>query len=191
MRNSTTTTSPASRSQGGTPLPAADEQGWLEHDGARIWHASFGHGPAVVLLHGGLGLTATGATRCRRCFRGRLPRDRDRQPRPRPQHARRRTLFLRTHGVGRAGGPRRAARRPCALRRLERRRVHRARAGRSRAGTGGRRVLLRVQHGPERDEGDRAGFRCSTAASRGTARTTRHCPRRRTSSTPSSRRSAK
>ena len=42
-------------SQGGTPLPAADEQGWLEHDGARIWHASFGHGPAVVLLHGGLG----------------------------------------------------------------------------------------------------------------------------------------
>ncbi|NTX24104.1 alpha/beta fold hydrolase [Burkholderia cepacia] len=41
--------------QGGTPLPAADEQGWLEHDGARIWHASFGHGPPVVLLHGGLG----------------------------------------------------------------------------------------------------------------------------------------
>jgi pimeloyl-ACP methyl ester carboxylesterase len=40
-------------SQGGTPLPAADEQGWLEHDGARIWHASFGQGPAVVLLHGG------------------------------------------------------------------------------------------------------------------------------------------
>ncbi|WP_175843625.1 alpha/beta fold hydrolase [Burkholderia contaminans] len=42
-------------SQGGTPLPAADEQGWLEYDGARIWHASFGQGPAVVLLHGGLG----------------------------------------------------------------------------------------------------------------------------------------
>ncbi|RQT69390.1 alpha/beta hydrolase [Burkholderia cepacia] len=41
--------------QGGTPLPAADAQGWLEHDGARIWHASFGHGPPVVLLHGGLG----------------------------------------------------------------------------------------------------------------------------------------
>ncbi|MDN7878875.1 alpha/beta fold hydrolase [Burkholderia aenigmatica] len=40
---------------GGTPLPAADEHGWLEHDGARIWHASFGHGPPVVLLHGGLG----------------------------------------------------------------------------------------------------------------------------------------
>ncbi|MCA8279854.1 alpha/beta hydrolase [Burkholderia cepacia] len=41
--------------QGGTPLPAADAQGWLEHDGARIWHASFGLGPPVVLLHGGLG----------------------------------------------------------------------------------------------------------------------------------------
>nr|WP_230947400.1 alpha/beta fold hydrolase [Burkholderia territorii] len=41
--------------QGGTPLPAADTEGWLDHDGARIWHASFGHGLPVVLLHGGLG----------------------------------------------------------------------------------------------------------------------------------------
>ncbi|MPV55130.1 alpha/beta hydrolase [Burkholderia sp. HI2761] len=40
---------------GGTPLPAADAEGWLDHDGARIRHASFGRGPAVVLLHGGLG----------------------------------------------------------------------------------------------------------------------------------------
>ncbi|MBE0630845.1 MAG: alpha/beta hydrolase, partial [Burkholderia vietnamiensis] len=25
--------------QGGPPLPAADAEGWLDHDGARIWHA--------------------------------------------------------------------------------------------------------------------------------------------------------
>lgn len=27
----------------------------MEHDGARIWYASYGSGPAVILLHGGLG----------------------------------------------------------------------------------------------------------------------------------------
>jgi pimeloyl-ACP methyl ester carboxylesterase len=40
----------------GTPaLPQADSQGFIEHDGARIWHASYGSGPPVILLHGGLG----------------------------------------------------------------------------------------------------------------------------------------
>jgi pimeloyl-ACP methyl ester carboxylesterase len=40
----------------GTPaLPPADAHGHVEHDGARIWHASYGEGPAVILLHGGLG----------------------------------------------------------------------------------------------------------------------------------------
>ncbi|MGN8116925.1 alpha/beta fold hydrolase [Labrys sp. 22185] len=40
---------------GAPPLPPADIEGWLEHDGARIWHASYGDGPPVILLHGGLG----------------------------------------------------------------------------------------------------------------------------------------
>ena len=40
---------------GGAPLPAATEEGHVEHDGARIWYAAYGAGPAVILLHGGLG----------------------------------------------------------------------------------------------------------------------------------------
>jgi pimeloyl-ACP methyl ester carboxylesterase len=39
----------------GAALPAAEEQGFVEHDGARIWYASFGAGAPVILLHGGLG----------------------------------------------------------------------------------------------------------------------------------------
>lgn len=42
-------------SEGAPPLPAATEQGHVEHEGARIWYATYGSGPAVVLLHGGLG----------------------------------------------------------------------------------------------------------------------------------------
>ncbi|HKU94006.1 MAG TPA: alpha/beta hydrolase [Vineibacter sp.] len=40
---------------GAAPLPAADEQGHVAHDGAQIWYATYGSGPAVILLHGGLG----------------------------------------------------------------------------------------------------------------------------------------
>jgi pimeloyl-ACP methyl ester carboxylesterase len=35
------------------PLPAWNQQGRVEHDGASIWWASFGAGPPVILLHGG------------------------------------------------------------------------------------------------------------------------------------------
>src|SRR5580698_1822920 len=40
---------------GAAPLPAANHQGYVENDGARIWFATYGSGPAVILLHGGLG----------------------------------------------------------------------------------------------------------------------------------------
>lgn len=36
-------------------LPAPEEQGYVENQGARIWYASHGSGPAVILLHGGMG----------------------------------------------------------------------------------------------------------------------------------------
>jgi len=40
---------------GAAPLPDASKESYVECDGARIWYASYGAGPAVVLLHGGLG----------------------------------------------------------------------------------------------------------------------------------------
>lgn len=41
--------------EGATPLPVAQVQGYVEHEGARIWYATYGSGPPVILLHGGLG----------------------------------------------------------------------------------------------------------------------------------------
>lgn len=41
--------------EGAAPLPVADDEGYVEHDGARIWYATYGSGPPVILLHGGLG----------------------------------------------------------------------------------------------------------------------------------------
>jgi pimeloyl-ACP methyl ester carboxylesterase len=40
---------------GPTPLPHRGQQGYVEHDGARVWYVSNGTGPAVILLHGGYG----------------------------------------------------------------------------------------------------------------------------------------
>jgi pimeloyl-ACP methyl ester carboxylesterase len=40
---------------GALPLPAPDDHGYVEHDGARIWYAIFGAGSPVILLHGGNG----------------------------------------------------------------------------------------------------------------------------------------
>lgn len=41
--------------EGALPLPATVDQGYVENRGARIWYAPYGSGPAVILLHGGLG----------------------------------------------------------------------------------------------------------------------------------------
>ena len=41
--------------EGAAPLPATEDQGYVEHDGARIWYAAYGAGTPVILLHGGLG----------------------------------------------------------------------------------------------------------------------------------------
>ena len=40
---------------GAASLPHTENQGYVEHDGARIWFASYGSGSPVILLHGGLG----------------------------------------------------------------------------------------------------------------------------------------
>jgi pimeloyl-ACP methyl ester carboxylesterase len=40
---------------GAAPLPATNDHGYVEHEGARIWYATYGSGSPVILLHGGLG----------------------------------------------------------------------------------------------------------------------------------------
>jgi pimeloyl-ACP methyl ester carboxylesterase len=40
---------------GALPLAVTSNQGYVDHDGARIWYATYGSGSPVILLHGGLG----------------------------------------------------------------------------------------------------------------------------------------
>lgn len=40
---------------GAAPLPIANDQGYIEHEGSRIHYATYGSGLPVILLHGGLG----------------------------------------------------------------------------------------------------------------------------------------
>lgn len=40
---------------GAAPLPAANNEGYVEHEAARIWYTTYGAGAPVILLHGGLG----------------------------------------------------------------------------------------------------------------------------------------
>ncbi len=41
--------------EGAPALPVATTEGYVEHEGARVWYATYGNGAPVVLLHGGLG----------------------------------------------------------------------------------------------------------------------------------------
>src|SRR5689334_10817088 len=41
--------------EGAAPLPETSEQGYIPHEGAKIWYTAYGSGSPVVLLHGGLG----------------------------------------------------------------------------------------------------------------------------------------
>ena len=41
--------------EGATPLPTTPGLGYVGHDKARIWYATYGAGAPVILLHGGLG----------------------------------------------------------------------------------------------------------------------------------------
>src|SRR5579862_6364463 len=41
--------------EGAAPLPVANDEGYVEHEGARIWYSAYGSGAPVILLHGGLG----------------------------------------------------------------------------------------------------------------------------------------
>jgi pimeloyl-ACP methyl ester carboxylesterase len=40
---------------GAAPLPVSDREGYVENENAQIWYASYGSGPTLILLHGGLG----------------------------------------------------------------------------------------------------------------------------------------
>ena len=39
---------------GAAALPVANDQGYVEHDRARIWYTTYGAGAPVIMLHGGL-----------------------------------------------------------------------------------------------------------------------------------------
>jgi pimeloyl-ACP methyl ester carboxylesterase len=41
--------------EGAARLPVANDQGFVDHQGARIWYSTYGSGSSVILLHGGLG----------------------------------------------------------------------------------------------------------------------------------------
>ena len=80
--------------EGAAPLPVPNDQGYLEHNGARIWYSTYESGSPVILLHGGLGHSGNWGYQVPALGRERLSYCPDRQPRPWPQHARRATVLV-------------------------------------------------------------------------------------------------
>jgi pimeloyl-ACP methyl ester carboxylesterase len=46
---------PSTHSLAPPELPKPNREGWVDHDGARLWFGSYGEGPPVILLHPGAG----------------------------------------------------------------------------------------------------------------------------------------
>ena len=80
--------------EGAAPLPDTNNQGYVEHDGARIWYAAYGSGSPVILLHGGLGHSGNWGVSSSSAGQQWLSSCLDRQPGARPQHARPASAYI-------------------------------------------------------------------------------------------------
>jgi pimeloyl-ACP methyl ester carboxylesterase len=87
--------------QGAAPLPVANDQSYVDHGGARIWHATYGAGSPVILLRGGLGHSGNWGYQVPMLV-GSGHRRAYRQPRPRPEYTRFAALYIRINGIGRS-----------------------------------------------------------------------------------------
>ncbi len=58
---------------GAAPLPPANEQGYVEHEAARISYAAYGSGSPIILLHGGNGHSGNWGYQVPALIKKRLP----------------------------------------------------------------------------------------------------------------------
>ena len=73
---------------GAAALPEEGDEGYVQHNGARIWFATFGSGTPVILLHGGLGHSGNWGYQVPALIKAGYRVVLCRQSRPWPQHAR-------------------------------------------------------------------------------------------------------
>ena len=73
---------------GAAALPAEGDEGYVQHNGARIWFTTYGLGTPVILLHGGLGHSGNWGYQVPALIEAGYRVRACRQPRPWPQHAR-------------------------------------------------------------------------------------------------------